>query len=226
MVSRTPNQTGLERTRVACRLKTGSKNGGRNPRSNGPKAGKGDAAEPPDKISTRHFSRPGAVTLAMPIDVTSTRIDGQQTYDGGLFPTVWMCNGRVDLSAALDWVGDSRSDLLARLASCGTVPFRDFPLHGVEDFDAFVRAFDLPNFAYNESLSNAVCVNWTDRVFSANRVPSRQNTQPNHNSLLFRGLRFVKCSDLDRSWYLTNDANFFFLRDQSAPRASQTAQLP
>ena len=31
-----------------------------------------------------------------------------------------------------------------------------------------------------------------------------QNTQPNHNSLSFRGLRFVKCSDLDRSWYLTN----------------------
>jgi hypothetical protein len=41
-----------------------------------------------------------------------------------------------------------------------------------EDFDAFVAAFDLPNFTYYESLSNAVRVNRTPRVFTANEAPS------------------------------------------------------
>jgi hypothetical protein len=50
--------------------------------------------------------------------------------------------------------------------------FRGFPLATAEDFDAFVAAFDLPNFPYKKSLSNAVRKNWTERVFSANEAPS------------------------------------------------------
>ena len=34
-----------------------------------------------------------------------------------------------------------------------------------------MTAFDLPNFAYDESLSNAVRVNRTPRVFTANEAP-------------------------------------------------------
>ena len=40
-----------------------------------------------------------------------------------------------------------------------------------EDFDAIVSALNLPNFPYEKSLSNAVCVNRTPRVFSANEAP-------------------------------------------------------
>ncbi|MCL4129784.1 UNVERIFIED_CONTAM: hypothetical protein GTU68_052000 [Idotea baltica] len=40
-----------------------------------------------------------------------------------------------------------------------------------EDFDRFIRAFNYPNFKYEDSLSNAVRVVKTDRVFTANEAP-------------------------------------------------------
>ena len=40
-----------------------------------------------------------------------------------------------------------------------------------EDFDRFVAAFKLPNFPYEKSLSNAVRINRTPRVFTANEAP-------------------------------------------------------
>ena len=38
------------------------------------------------------------------------------------------------------------------------------------DFDRFIAAFELENFPYEQSLSNAVRVNYTPRVFSANEA--------------------------------------------------------
>jgi hypothetical protein len=58
--------------------------------------------------------------------------------------------------------------------------FRGFPLATAEDFDAFVAAFDLPNFAYYESLSNAVRINKTPRVFTANEAPPSVNILFHH----------------------------------------------
>ena len=60
----------------------------------------------------------------------------------------------------------------------GAVLFRGFPLATAEDFDAFVAAFDLPNFPYDESLSNAVRVNKTPRVFTANEAPPSGDDLP------------------------------------------------
>jgi hypothetical protein len=71
----------------------------------------------------------------------------------------------------LDWVRASRDELQQLAKRHGALLFRAFPLSSAEDFDAFVAAFDLPNFPYYESLSNAVRVNWTERVFSANEAP-------------------------------------------------------
>jgi hypothetical protein len=45
------------------------------------------------------------------------------------------------------------------------------PLNSPEDCDAFVAAFDLKNFPYIESLSNAVRINYSERIFSANEAP-------------------------------------------------------
>jgi hypothetical protein len=59
-----------------------------------------------------------------------------------------------------------------RVEEHGAILFRGFPLKSPEDFDQFVTAFDLPNFPYKKSLSNAVRVNWTERVFSANEAPA------------------------------------------------------
>ena len=83
-------------------------------------------------------------------------------------------NTGMDLSQAqaLEWVAERRNELCQRAASCGAVLFRGFPLVSDLDFDAFVTAFELPNFPYDESLSNAVRVNRTERVFTANEAPS------------------------------------------------------
>jgi hypothetical protein len=40
-----------------------------------------------------------------------------------------------------------------------------------ETFDRFSSAFGYPNFTYKESLSNAVRINYTERVFTANEAP-------------------------------------------------------
>jgi hypothetical protein len=82
--------------------------------------------------------------------------------------------------AACAWVNERREELLAQAAEHGAVLFRGFPLKTPEDFDAFVAAFDLPNFPYDESLSNAVRVNKTPRVFTANEAPPTVNIYFHH----------------------------------------------
>ncbi len=70
------------------------------------------------------------------------------------------------------WIAAHRDELLEQAATCGAILFRGFPLATAEDFDRCVAAFDLPNFPYDQSLSNAVRVNRTPRVFTANEAPA------------------------------------------------------
>ena len=72
--------------------------------------------------------------------------------------------GRVDCGEPAPALRSSRSPW-AR--SCSAA----FRSPGAEDFDRFVAAFDLPNFPYEDSLSNAVRVIKTPRVFTANEAP-------------------------------------------------------
>ncbi|HET6573780.1 MAG TPA: TauD/TfdA family dioxygenase [Fimbriiglobus sp.] len=109
--------------------------------------------------------------IASTVRVAPASVPGQQTYNGDAFPLILSCESDPDLPAATAWVADRRGDLLAQTAHHGAVLFRGFPLATAEDFDAFVAAFDLPNFPYYESLSNAVRVNKTPRVFTANEAP-------------------------------------------------------
>ena len=60
-------------------------------------------------------------------------------------------------------------DLLSRH---GALVFRDWSVDSDRDFDDFVGAFKWENFAYRESLSNAVRRNRTSRVFTANEAPA------------------------------------------------------
>jgi alpha-ketoglutarate-dependent taurine dioxygenase len=104
--------------------------------------------------------------------VETVAIPGQQTHGGSVFPLVLACRvSAASLEAARHWVATRRESLVAEAARCGAVLFRGFPLATAEDFDAFVGAFTLPNFPYYESLSNAVRVNRTPRVFTANEAP-------------------------------------------------------
>jgi hypothetical protein len=106
------------------------------------------------------------------LDVTRVSVNGQQEFSGHVFPLVLKCNLPIaTLERSIEWVCSNRDALLEKAGQHGAVLFRDFPLSTPQDLDTFIAAFDLPNFPYYESLSNAVRVNWTERVFSANEAP-------------------------------------------------------
>ncbi len=96
----------------------------------------------------------------------------QQEYDGVPFPLVleWRGEGR-ELSSGIARVAAERNELSDQLERHGAILFRGLPLVSAEDFDAFIAAFGVPNFTYQESLSNAVRFNRTERVFTANEAP-------------------------------------------------------
>ena len=106
------------------------------------------------------------------LQVESVAVEGQQHHGNTVFPFVFQCqDSRASLDAAADWVKGMRSELLESATKHGAVLLRGFPVSSAEDFDVLVRSLDLPNFPYEKSLSNAVRINRTDRVFSANEAP-------------------------------------------------------
>jgi hypothetical protein len=115
------------------------------------------------------------------VSVAPISIPGQQVHGVRAFPLVLACqSSQVTLASTCDWLVERREDLLAKASTYGAILFRGFPLATAEDFDAFVAAFDLPNFAYYESLSNAVRINKTPRVFTANEAPPTVNILFHH----------------------------------------------
>jgi hypothetical protein len=106
------------------------------------------------------------------LDVIAVPVKEQQAYFDRPFPLALECRTpSATLSATAKWIADRREQLLDQAEQHGAVLFRGFPLTTAQDFDAFIAAFSLTNFPYYESLSNAVRVNWTERVFSANEAP-------------------------------------------------------
>ncbi|MEZ5943829.1 MAG: TauD/TfdA family dioxygenase [Planctomycetaceae bacterium] len=100
-------------------------------------------------------------------------VDGQQSYDDSLFP--YVINGANYPEAVGrfgEWVAEHHEELLDLMAKHGAVLLRGFPVDGIPDFDTCVTSLGLENFPYKKSLSNAVRVNKTDRVFTANEAPS------------------------------------------------------
>ncbi len=107
------------------------------------------------------------------LTVAMQAVEGQQ-FHPEVFPLVYAvaANSRADLSAVSNWVKANRDKLQRELAEHGSILFRDFPLVSDQDFDAFIQFFDLKNFTYTDSLSNAVRRNRTERVFTANEAPA------------------------------------------------------
>lgn len=121
-----------------------------------------------------------AADTAQP-QIAESPLPGQQTYHGRVFPLAVVCESPdLSLAAACQWLAAHRHNLLQQAADHGTVFFRGFPLKTPTDFDAFIAAFDLPNFPYDESLSNAVRFNRTPRVFTANEAPPTINIYFHH----------------------------------------------
>ena len=101
-----------------------------------------------------------------------------------------------DLSESTDWVSANREALISDAQTHGAVLFRGFPMRDPSDFDPFISAFALENFPYEQSLSNAVRINFTPRVFSANEAPSDVTIFLHHEMAqtpLFPGMLFFCC---------------------------------
>ena len=89
-----------------------------------------------------------------------------QQWNGVEFPHVV-----AGVSSLPDYLADNGTAVSEQLAASGAILFRGFDLADPEAFDAAVQAYGAPGFTYAESLSNAVRVNVTDRVFTANEAP-------------------------------------------------------
>ena len=99
-------------------------------------------------------------------------LDGEQRFGESTFPLAYIAmDGAISWEMLEAWIEQNREMLLAQAFQAGAVLFRGCPLHTAEDFDRFIRAFKLENFPYEESLSNAVRINKTSRVFTANEAP-------------------------------------------------------
>lgn len=94
----------------------------------------------------------------------------QLHFDGQAFPTI-VAYGDQDKFDAVTWIHSNRQVIEASLNSSGAILFRGFPVSSAAEFDVFSAAFNYPVFTYAESLSNAVRINFTERVFTANEAP-------------------------------------------------------
>lgn len=99
----------------------------------------------------------------------------QQHWNGHDFPAIVESSG--DLPAYLE---SKKAEVDQLLKNAGTVLFRGFDVASPEDFDAVVEAYGDDNFAYKESLSNAVRINVTPRVFTANEAPPETSIYLHH----------------------------------------------
>jgi alpha-ketoglutarate-dependent taurine dioxygenase len=105
------------------------------------------------------------------IRVSPIAVPHQQTHYGQPFPLVLHCDNPTTLDASCQWITAHRDELIRQASDHGAILFRNFGPRTAQDFDQFIAAFNLPNFAYEDSLSNAVRVNKTPRVFTANEAP-------------------------------------------------------
>ncbi|SIO61650.1 Taurine dioxygenase, alpha-ketoglutarate-dependent [Singulisphaera sp. GP187] len=106
------------------------------------------------------------------VQVFPLAVPGQQWHDGEPFPLVWESRmPDFDFAAVEAWIASNREDFCHQANRHGAILFRGFPLVTAEDFDRFVAAFGFENFPYEDSLSNAVRINRTPRVFTANEAP-------------------------------------------------------
>ncbi len=79
--------------------------------------------------------------------------------------------GLTTLAETQNWVCENRVDIESQLEEYGAVLFSGFPIKDAEDFDCFVSSFQYKTFTYEDSLSNAVRINKTNKVFTANEAP-------------------------------------------------------
>ena len=80
-------------------------------------------------------------------------------------------SGLNNLKSTQDWLKENKIFIELKLEEHGAIIFKDLPVKTAEDFDQFVSTFNYDTFTYEESLSNAVRINKTNKVFTANEAP-------------------------------------------------------
>ena len=105
------------------------------------------------------------------IDTHTIDLPGRQQHPDEFPLAIGPTTEGVTLDETLAWARAEKHRLIQLAKEHGAVLFRGFPVSGAQDFDAFIRAFELDSFTYEESLSNAVRINKTDLVFTANEAP-------------------------------------------------------
>ena len=106
------------------------------------------------------------------MQVAPNTVVNQQSHGDTVFPyVVNQSDQSTTLDEAVAWVAARRGELLELATRHGAVLLRGFAVSTANDFDAIVAALSLANFPYRKSLSNAVRINRTERVFSANEAP-------------------------------------------------------
>ena len=99
-------------------------------------------------------------------------VEHQLTIGASVFPAVVENKPNfTSLADCIAWVKANKAELETQLSDAGALLFRGFPINSAETFDEFSAAFGYDNFTYKESLSNAVRINFTERVFTANEAP-------------------------------------------------------
>jgi alpha-ketoglutarate-dependent taurine dioxygenase len=104
--------------------------------------------------------------------INYVEVPHQLNCGDSVFPSVVVNDGTLTTQQeCADWIKANLTELEAKLRETGAILFRGFPVNSAESFDEFSNSFDYPNFTYQESLSNAVRINFTERVFTANEAP-------------------------------------------------------
>lgn len=91
------------------------------------------------------------------------------------FPAI--IHGEGDLAR---FIAANKAAIEDARSEAGAVLLRGFSVPDAGAFDAAVEAYGESNFPYRESLSNAVRVNVTDRVFTANEAPPETSIYLHH----------------------------------------------
>ena len=99
-------------------------------------------------------------------------VPSQLTFDESVFPCIVVNNNNAStVEEAVALINANKVELEQMLRRSGAILFRGFPINSAETFDSFSAGFNYPDFTYQESLSNAVRINFTKRVFTANEAP-------------------------------------------------------
>ncbi len=105
------------------------------------------------------------------LETHTIELPGQQQHPEAFPLAIVPSREGVTLEETLVWASTEKLRLAQLAKEHGAVLFRGFPIAGARDFDAFIRSFDLDSFTYEESFSNAIRINKTDLVFTANEAP-------------------------------------------------------